>query len=37
VTDLSGGARVLETGTVLAANDKLHSQLLKLLRTRARS
>jgi myo-inositol-1(or 4)-monophosphatase len=34
VTDLSGGARVLETGTVLAANDKLHSQLLKLLRTK---
>ena len=34
VTDLSGGARVLETGTVLAANDKLHAQLLKLIRTR---
>lgn len=34
VTDLSGGARVLETGTVLAANDKLHAQLLKLVRSR---
>lgn len=36
VTDLSGGARVLETGTVLAANDRLHSQLLKLLGSRPR-
>jgi len=36
VTDLSGGSRVLETGDVLAANEKLHPQLLKLLRAKAR-
>src|SRR5947209_10993122 len=33
VSDLAGGARALETGDILAANDKLHPQLLKLLRT----
>jgi myo-inositol-1(or 4)-monophosphatase len=33
-TDLRGGARILETGDVLAANEKLHPQLLRLLRGR---
>ena len=37
VSDLAGGARALETGDILAANDKLHPQLLKLLRTSRRS
>jgi len=32
ISDLSGGARALETGDVLAANDILHPKLLKLLR-----
>ncbi|HTT84590.1 MAG TPA: inositol monophosphatase family protein [Rhizomicrobium sp.] len=36
VTDLQGGARALETGDVLAANEKLHPLLLKLLNTRMR-
>jgi myo-inositol-1(or 4)-monophosphatase len=31
VTDLDGGDKVLETGEVLAANDKLHRPLLNLL------
>ena len=34
ISDLSGGARALETGDILAANEKLHPQLLKLLRSR---
>jgi myo-inositol-1(or 4)-monophosphatase len=33
-TDLQGGARVLETGDVLAANETMHPLLLKLLRGR---
>lgn len=33
VTDLSGGERMLETGNVLAANEALHPQYLKLLKT----
>ncbi|HEX3430167.1 MAG TPA: inositol monophosphatase family protein [Rhizomicrobium sp.] len=33
VSDLSGGERVFETGDILAANDTLHPQLLKLLRS----
>ena len=37
VSDLSGGARALETGDILAANDKLHPQLLKLLRSSSHS
>jgi myo-inositol-1(or 4)-monophosphatase len=32
VSDLAGGARALETGDILAANDTLHPLLLKLLR-----
>jgi myo-inositol-1(or 4)-monophosphatase len=32
VSDLDGGSRMLETGHILAANDTLHPQLLKLLR-----
>lgn len=36
VTDLRGGAHMLETGDVLAANENLHPILLKLLRTKAR-
>jgi myo-inositol-1(or 4)-monophosphatase len=31
-TDLKGGERMLQTGDVLAANEQLHPQLLKLLR-----
>ena len=34
ISDLSGGASALETGNILAANEKLHPQLLKLLRSR---
>ncbi|HEX3664671.1 MAG TPA: inositol monophosphatase family protein [Rhizomicrobium sp.] len=37
VTDLQGGARMLETGDVLAANETLHPLLLKILRTKAHS
>lgn len=37
ITDLQGGERVLETGDVLAANEKLHPILLKLLRSKAHS
>lgn len=37
VTDLKGGDRVLETGDVLAANETIHPQLLKLLRAAAKS
>ena len=33
VTDLSGRTRMLETGDVLAANETLHPQLLKLLKS----
>ncbi len=33
VTDLGGGARMLETGDILAANETLHPQLLKLLKS----
>jgi myo-inositol-1(or 4)-monophosphatase len=36
-TELDGGARMLETGNVLAANEKLHPILLKLLRSKGRS
>jgi myo-inositol-1(or 4)-monophosphatase len=36
VSDLSGGARALETGDILAANEKLHPELLKLLRASGR-
>jgi myo-inositol-1(or 4)-monophosphatase len=32
ISDLTGGARALETGDILAANDTLHPLLLKLLR-----
>ena len=32
VSDLSGGERALETGDILAANERLHPQLLKLFR-----
>lgn len=32
VTDLSGGARMLESGDILVANEALHPQLLKLLK-----
>jgi len=32
VTDLDGGARALEAGHILAANETLHPQLLKLLK-----
>ncbi|MFL5240132.1 MAG: inositol monophosphatase family protein, partial [Rhizomicrobium sp.] len=35
VTDLKGGDRMLQTGDVLAANEHLHPQLLKLLRAAA--
>ena len=34
VSDLSGGPNVLDSGSVLAANDPLHPQLLKLLKGR---
>ena len=33
ITDLAGGARVFETGDILAANETLHPQLLKLLKS----
>ncbi len=36
VSDLEGGPRLLETGDVLAANEPLHPQLLKLLRAARR-
>jgi len=36
ITEPGGGARMLETGDVLAANEKLHSLLLKLLRGKGR-
>ncbi len=32
VTDLEGGGRILETGDVLASNEALHPQILKLLK-----
>lgn len=32
LTDISGKKKMLETGTVVAANDKLHAPLLKLLK-----
>jgi myo-inositol-1(or 4)-monophosphatase len=37
VSDLDGGARALEGGHILAANEPLHPQVLKLLRDAARS
>src|SRR6185503_8744129 len=37
VTDLAGGDRVLETGGVLTANEMLHPQLLKLLKSASAS
>ncbi len=37
VTDLNGGEKALETGDVLAANEMLHPQFLKLLKDAARS
>jgi myo-inositol-1(or 4)-monophosphatase len=33
VSDLAGGARAMETGDILAANDTLHPKILKLLRS----
>ena len=33
VRDLDGGGRALDSGHILAANDTLHPQLLKLLKT----
>jgi len=33
ITDLNGGADMLTHGTVLAANEYLHPQLLKLLKS----
>jgi len=32
VSDLTGGANMLDTGSILAANDPLHPQLLKMLK-----
>ena len=37
VTDLDGGSRVLDGGHILAANEPLHPQLIKLLKGAARS
>jgi myo-inositol-1(or 4)-monophosphatase len=37
VSDLNGGEKALETGDVLAANEMLHPQFLKLLKDAARS
>jgi myo-inositol-1(or 4)-monophosphatase len=36
VTDLSGGAKMLENGQILAANEVLHPQVLKLLKDAAK-
>ena len=36
VTDMDGGARMLETGHILAANEPLHAKMLKLLKEAAR-
>jgi myo-inositol-1(or 4)-monophosphatase len=33
ITDLTGGTRMFETGDILAANENLHPQLLKLLKS----
>jgi myo-inositol-1(or 4)-monophosphatase len=33
VTDLTGGPNMLDNGHIIAANDPLHPQLLKLIRT----
>jgi hypothetical protein len=33
VSDLGGGTRMLDTGDILAANDTIHPQLLKLLKS----
>ncbi len=33
ITDLRGGGEMLTQGTVLAANENLHPQLLKLLKS----
>ena len=37
VTDLDGGARALESGHILASNEPLHPQVLKLLKDAARA
>ena len=37
VTDLDGGARAMETGHILASNELLHPQVLKLLKDAARA
>jgi|SRR5581483_4076477 len=37
VSDLSGGGRMLETGAVVAANEDLHPQILKLLKEAAKA
>jgi myo-inositol-1(or 4)-monophosphatase len=37
VTDLSGGQKMLETGNILASNETLHPQYLKLLRDASRA
>jgi myo-inositol-1(or 4)-monophosphatase len=37
VTDLTGGERMLHSGDILAANEQLHPQLLKLLKSATRS
>jgi myo-inositol-1(or 4)-monophosphatase len=34
VTDLTGGPNMLDKGSILAANDPLHPQLLKILKGR---
>ncbi len=36
VSDLDGGEKMLETGHILAANEALHPQFLKLLKDAAR-
>jgi hypothetical protein len=37
VTDLNGGERMLQSGDILVANEYLHPQVLKLLRSAARA
>ena len=37
VTDLDGGATMLESGDLLAANEMLHPQILKLLKEAGRA
>ena len=36
VTDLDGRDRMLDSGDILAANERLHPQLLKLLKNASR-